>query len=1136
MNKNPGPPFDRRILLFVVMGLAILVALAFVGTTWAAPGNQGTVPTPRPSPTPVKTIHGPPPRQTSVPTSVPGTPPPPTTTPTATTTPTPIGPFTGVCCLPGIVFNSNRDGNEEIYIMHTDGSGVTRLTNNPAADLHPSGAPNAQFIVFESNRDDPDPQHCGTTGFPSCIFHIYVMNVDGTGVTQLTDGPYADLDPVWSFDSSRIAFDSTRDDPDPTHCGQPNHPNCLTTIYVMNTDGSDITRLTPNSPGTQAIAVPALGANFHPNWAPDDAHIAFVSSRDDPHPDTCGLPGQPPCVTQIYTMKYDGTAVTRLTVDSSQDGHPAWSADGGHIAFHSNRTGHFQIYVMNADGTNILRATNDLGDDVDPNWAPGCNNRIVFASNREGGLYRIWTMDPDGANQTRVTTLPSDSTANDENPDWSGLPTSLRVLPGPCCVPGIAFQSSRTGNFEIYLVKADGSSVTQLTYNAAADLHPAPSFNGQQLAFASNRDDPNVQTCGLLGSPNCLFQIYVMKIDGSNIKPLTSGPGAKENSAWSPDGTHIAFDSTADDPDPLHCGQSGHPACIVNIYVMRADGSEITRLTQSDPTNPVSNMHPHWSPDNRMLAFESNRDGNVEIYSMSVDGSGQTRLTNNPAEDEHPSWSPDGLSIVFDSNRDGHFQIYKMARDGSNQIRLTDDQKDDEHPYWCPSCTDRIAYSSNRDGVNFSVYTMNSDGTAQERVTSQLPGSTAPDDMPAWSGLPVLLPVPIALPPLLSPTPAPVLPTGTPFPTITNTPPAVAAVVSPPPPVTPTQAPAIPTPSGFAAHFFTNSIHGPSDLFSASPATLLTNGGLAVVLALLFGVFGLLIYDTFEAHEKDLQRWLGPLNHVLRAGDIGRDRLLQVFSGLGVGWVADLVEIGLALLIFGLVYSFLDPSFSLSNPDLVPLILGLALSVGLVNLLDDIAKLIYLRRVGARAVVRVHNANFVIAALMVLISRGASLQPGILAVGPGGLEGEEKGDPFLLNLFGTLGYGIPAIVAWLLLIPFSPKGAEGTSLWLATVLSMIFAIGLQMALFEMIPIPGFYGQVIFHKSRVVWFVMLAVFGFLFMQTQLNPDGEFLGAFNKSNVIWLTIFTLVFCLFSAGFWYYFQRRASPGGEASEKRPD
>lgn len=1125
----PRQPIDRRIVAFVVISLTVLLALAFVSTTWAAPGAQGTVATPRPTVT--STPLPPKFRETPFETGVP------TVTPTATRPRVPIGPFTGVCCLPGIVFNSTRDGNQEIYIMQSDGSGVTRLTNNPAIDMHPSGAPNAVSIVFESNRDDPDPQHCGTAGFPNCIFHLYLMNVDGTGVTRLTDGAYADRDAVWSFDSSRIAFDSTRGDPDPLHCGQPNHPNCIRNVYVMNTDGSNITLLTSITQSTPA-ATPSLSqaSSYEPNWSSDDAHIAFVSDRDDPHPETCGQSGQPACVTHIYVIKYDGTDVARLTEGPKQDGHPAWSPDASRIVFQSNRDGHFQIYTVNVDGTDTKRITNDVGEDVTPNWAPGCNNRIVFASNRDGGHFTIWTMNLDGSDQTRVTTLPAGSAADDGNPDWSGLPPSLRVPAGPCCVPGIAFESDRTGNSEIFLVKADGSSLTQLTFDAAEDMHPAPSFNGQLIAFSSDRDDPNRQSCGHPGSANCVFQIEVMRIDGSHIKPLTSGPGSKGDLAWSPDGTHIAFDSTADDPDPLTCGQTGQPKCIVNIYLMRADGSDVVRLTNSSPTNPIANEHPHWSPDNKMLAFESDRDGNVEVYSMNVDGSAQTRLTNNPAVDEHPSWSPDGLKIAFDSNRDGRFQIYAMNRNGSNQTRITNDQGDDVHPYWCPSCTDRITFASNRDLVNFSIYAMNSDGTDQVRVTTQVQGSTAPDDMPAWSGLPVLIPVPIALPPLPSPTPGATATSVPPPPTFTATvAPAIAAVQpSPPPPtIAPPPAPVIPTPQVFVTQYFVKSIQGPLDFLKTTPPTVVTNGIFAVVLAVLFGFFGLLLYDTFEAHEQDLQRWLGPVAGVLRASDTGRQKLLGALSNRGFGWVTDLIEIVLALLIFGLVYSFLDPGFSLGNPDLIPLILGLALSFGLVNLLDDIAKLLYLRRVGAKASVRVHNANLVVAALLVLISRGASLQPGILAVGPGGLEGEEKGDRFRLNLAGALGYGIPALVAWLLLIPFAPQGGSGTTLWLGTVLSLIFAIGLQSVLFELIPIPGLYGEAIFHKSRLLWFVLIGFFGFLFVQTQLNPDGEFLGAFNKPNIVWLTIFTLAFCLFSAAFWYYFQRRAQTGKAAEEK---
>ena len=74
---------------------------------------------------------------------------------------------------------------------------------------------------------------------------------------------------------------------------------------------------------------------------------------------------------------------------------------------------------------------------------------------------------------------------------------------------------------------------------------------------------------------------------------------------------------------------------------------------------------------NGKIAFETNRDGNFEIYSMNPDGSGQTNLTNNPADDTIPAWSPDGTKIAFTSFRDGNPEIYSMNADGSGQTRLT---------------------------------------------------------------------------------------------------------------------------------------------------------------------------------------------------------------------------------------------------------------------------------------------------------------------------------------------------------------------------------------------------------------------------------------------------------------------------------
>jgi Tol biopolymer transport system component len=129
---------------------------------------------------------------------------------------------------------------------------------------------------------------------------------------------------------------------------------------------------------------------------------------------------------------------------------------------------------------------------------------------------------------------------------------------------------------------------------------------------------------------------------------------------------------------------------------------------------------------------------------MNADGSGVTRLTNNPTADGHPSWSPDSTQIAFETNRDGNYEIYLTNADGSNPKRLTVNTVQDRRPYWCPSCIDRIAFMSNRDGVNL-VYVMAVLDLSQSRLTTQLPGSTGQDDSPAWSGLPIRLPAPLPL-------------------------------------------------------------------------------------------------------------------------------------------------------------------------------------------------------------------------------------------------------------------------------------------------------------------------------------------------------------------------------------------------------
>ena len=133
------------------------------------------------------------------------------------------------------------------------------------------------------------------------------------------------------------------------------------------------------------------------------------------------------------------------------------------------------------------------------------------------------------------------------------------------------------------------------------------------------------------------------------------------------------------------------------------------------------------------IAFVSDRDGNLEIYTMNVNGTGLTRLTDNGANDEGPSWSPDGSRIVFHSNRDGNTQIYVMNADGSNEARLLTSTGSDGWPYWSPDGT-KIAFSrwADHSGTGdycTEVYVMDADGTNVTRLTHS---STLGEGAGAW--------------------------------------------------------------------------------------------------------------------------------------------------------------------------------------------------------------------------------------------------------------------------------------------------------------------------------------------------------------------------------------------------------------------
>jgi Tol biopolymer transport system component len=202
--------------------------------------------------------------------------------------------------------------------------------------------------------------------------------------------------------------------------------------------------------------------------------------------------------------------------------------------------------------------------------------------------------------------------------------------------------------------------------------------------------------------------IYVMQADGSEQTLLTNPDLFADYPTWSPDGRQIAYLFALDGAE---------------IYRMDADGSNQVQLTD----NEWWKENLAWSPDGTRIAFNAGYD----IYIIDDATSGVINLTQDGPDgsykDSLPAWSPTGDAITFTSNRDGQRDIYVMQADGTNQTRLTTDVSDEWEPAWSPDGT-RIVFTSNRDG-NPEIYVMQADGTNQTRLTTQ----AADDTNPAWS-------------------------------------------------------------------------------------------------------------------------------------------------------------------------------------------------------------------------------------------------------------------------------------------------------------------------------------------------------------------------------------------------------------------
>jgi len=367
---------------------------------------------------------------------------------------------------------------------------------------------------------------------------------------------------------------------------------------------------------TQITSAP--GVEWFPSLSPDGKWIVYS--------------GQQSGNRDVYLQSVSGQAPINLTSDSpADDDQPAFSPDGEHVAFRSERDGG-GIFIMARTGEGVRRVTNR---GFRPTWSADGTELAFVTENVEmnpgnsNSQGQLWVARVAGGEPRRILT----SDAN--QPAWS--PHGQRI----------AFAHRLGGNVaagNIWTVAANGGDPIPLTQDRARDWSPTWSRDGRYLYFSSNRS----------GSMN-LWRVPVDEASGKArgpAEPVTTPATYLAHPTLSGDGSHVAYTSAQ-----------------VSVNIQRIGFNPATLTTTGDPTFVTTGSRqwssPDPSPDGQWVAFYTLTQPDGDVYMAHPDGSALRQVTADTAIDRLPRWSPDGKWLAFFSTRSGPLHIWKIRPDGS---------------------------------------------------------------------------------------------------------------------------------------------------------------------------------------------------------------------------------------------------------------------------------------------------------------------------------------------------------------------------------------------------------------------------------------------------------------------------------------